>query len=229
MDSSDSNRELDRFDSELARASKAIQSADALLIGAGAGMGVDSGLPDFRGPEGFWNAYPAYRKLNLTFSDLANPEWFEIDPSRAWGFYGHRYHLYQSTQPHPGFQILENWGSQMNGGVFVFTSNVDGHFQRAGFTENSICEVHGSINYLQCCQACTNSIDPAGDLRVTVDPETFAAVGELPRCKRCAALYRPNILMFGDSSWNPARTRRAARSPLALAAEEWRYQKDGCD
>ena len=43
------------------RAASAIRGAKAILIGAGAGMGVDSGLPDFRGNQGFWNAYPPYR------------------------------------------------------------------------------------------------------------------------------------------------------------------------
>ena len=42
-----------------------INEAEAILITAGAGMGVDSGLPDFRGNEGFWKAYPIAKKLNL--------------------------------------------------------------------------------------------------------------------------------------------------------------------
>lgn len=53
----------------LAAAADAIRSADALLIGAGAGMGVDSGLPDFRGAEGFWKAYPPFR--GKLFSELS--------------------------------------------------------------------------------------------------------------------------------------------------------------
>jgi hypothetical protein len=48
-------------EAEFARAAELIRSADVLLVGAGAGMGVDSGLPDFRGPEGFWKAYPAFK------------------------------------------------------------------------------------------------------------------------------------------------------------------------
>ena len=44
-----------------------INEAQAILITAGAGMGVDSGLPDFRGNEGFWNAYPLAKKLTLGF------------------------------------------------------------------------------------------------------------------------------------------------------------------
>ena len=65
---------------------EAIRGTEALLIGAGAGMGVDSGLPDFRGNQGFWKAYPPYQKLGLDFVSLANPRWFRDDPSLAWGF-----------------------------------------------------------------------------------------------------------------------------------------------
>jgi len=62
-------------------------------VTAGAGMGVDSGLPDFRGDQGFWRAYPPYAKVGLSFADLANPRWFDEAPSLAWGFCGHRLNL----------------------------------------------------------------------------------------------------------------------------------------
>src|SRR4051812_16164965 len=94
---------------DLSRAAEAIGNADALLITAGAGMGVDSGLPDFRGTEGFWRAYPAFGSLGLRFEELANPQWFSRDPRVAWGFYGHRLQLYRDTVPHPGFAILLRW------------------------------------------------------------------------------------------------------------------------
>jgi NAD-dependent SIR2 family protein deacetylase len=107
-------------------AADVIKQADAILIGAGAGMGVDSGLPDFRGNEGFWKAYPPFGKLGLSFTDLAQPRWFHTDPAQAWGFYGHRRNLYRGTAPHAGFAILRRWVERMAGGSFVFTSNVDG-------------------------------------------------------------------------------------------------------
>ncbi len=97
-------------------------------------MGVDSGLPDFRGNQGFWRAYPPYEQLGLDFVSLANPRWFADDPALAWGFYGHRMELYRQTAPHPGFAILHRWEGRMPRGGFVFTSNVDRHFQRAGFS-----------------------------------------------------------------------------------------------
>jgi NAD-dependent SIR2 family protein deacetylase len=126
----------------ITQAAALIRSADALVIAAGSGMGVDSGLPDFRGNDGFWNAYPPFRHLGLKFTDLANPDWFEHDPPLAWGFYGHRYNLYRRTQPHEGFQILHQWAAAKPAGYFVFTSNVDGHFQRAGFAEDRVLECH---------------------------------------------------------------------------------------
>jgi NAD-dependent SIR2 family protein deacetylase len=85
-------------------AAKAIQEADALFITAGAGMGVDSGLPDFRGNSGFWKAYPPIAKLGLSFSEMANPKWFDQKPEMAWAFYGHRLNLYRATVPHRGFK-----------------------------------------------------------------------------------------------------------------------------
>src|SRR5437867_3702542 len=120
--------------SRLHRAAHAIGSANALLIGAGAGMGVDSGLPDFRGDEGFWKAYPPFR--GRSFASVSNPRWFRDDPAQAWGFFGHRLNLYRDTAPHAGFQILRRWAESRPAGYFVFTSNVDGHFTRAGFDES---------------------------------------------------------------------------------------------
>src|SRR5689334_23307687 len=66
------------LDEAIARASEAVRGATAILIACGAGMGVDSGLPDFRGTEGFWRAYPAYRELGLNFAELACPRTFEV-------------------------------------------------------------------------------------------------------------------------------------------------------
>ena len=84
-------------------AAELMTEAEALLIGAGAGMGIDSGLPGFRGHQGFWAAYPPYH--GRSFADLACPQTFTADPELAWGFYGHRLNLYRQTQPHAGFAI----------------------------------------------------------------------------------------------------------------------------
>lgn len=186
-------------------AAEAISAADALLVTAGAGIGVDSGLPDFRGNEGFWRAYPPLEKLGISFVDMANPIWFKRDPELAWGFYGHRLNLYRSTEPHDGFRILRDWGRDLPRGSFVFTSNVDGQFQEAGFDRDRILECHGSIHHLQCLKHC-GEITRADGVGITVDDESFRATPPLPSCPGCGALARPNVLMFGDWGWLPERT-----------------------
>jgi NAD-dependent SIR2 family protein deacetylase len=164
-------------------------------------MGVDSGLPDFRGPEGFWRAHPPYARLGLRFEELADPVHFADDPHLAWGFYGHRLALYRATEPHPGFAVLRRWAERRP--VRVFTSNVDGQFQKAGLPD--VAEVHGSIHHLQCLAGCGQEIWPAGDAP-EVDEETMRARDPLPACPACGTLARPNILMFGDREWDPARS-----------------------
>jgi NAD-dependent SIR2 family protein deacetylase len=192
----------------LQQAARAVASADALLIGAGAGMGVDSGLPDFRGDEGFWKAYPPYARLGLKFIELANPRWFRSDPALAWGFYGHRLNLYRATPPHDGFHILRRWAERMRHGAFIYTSNVDAAFQATGFDEERIVEVHGSVRWMQCLRQCgmglfpSEKVVPAG---VVIDEATLRAALPLPACPGCGGLARPNVLMFGDGDWDEAR------------------------
>ena len=185
----------------------AVDAGGAVVITAGAGMGVDSGLPDFRGPEGFWNAYPAYRHLGLNFMDLADPRWFAEDPALAWGFYGHRLHLYRDTRPHDGFGALLSLARRAATHV-VFTSNVDGAFQRAGFADDAVCACHGDIHTLQCTTH-EHGFWSADEVTVAVDPVTCRAAAPFPTCVRCEALARPNILMFGDWGYQSARTDKA--------------------
>ncbi|MFC2129978.1 NAD-dependent deacetylase [Bacteroidota bacterium] len=194
------------IEENITKAARALKEADAILITAGAGIGVDSGLPDFRGNEGFWKAYPPIAKLGISFSGMANPHWFTKNPKLAWAFYGHRLNLYRKTIPHEGFNILLDYSKSKPGGYFVFTSNVDGHFQKAGFDEDKIAECHGSIHHLQCIDSCCNDIWNADNLSVEVDEELFEAVEPLPRCIHCESLARPNILMFGDWGWLEGRT-----------------------
>ncbi len=190
------------------QAAKVLADAEAILITAGAGIGVDSGLPDFRGNEGFWKAYPPIARLGISFYDMANPEWFYTNPKLAWAFYGHRLNLYRTTAPHQGFFKLLAFAQKKADAYFVFTSNVDGQFQKAGYNEHSIEECHGSIHHLQCSKSCSNRIWSAEDLEIVIDEEAFQAREPFPHCRDCGAIARPNILMFGDWSWISDRTRQ---------------------
>jgi NAD-dependent SIR2 family protein deacetylase len=118
----------------------------------------------------------------------------------------------------------------MKYGAFVFTSNVDGHFQRAGFPEESVVEIHGSVHWMQCTKDCgaglfavgpasrrsgpktgETPVPPGGTgvmpvLPVIIDGESMRAQQPLPECPKCGALARPNILMFNDWAWDSGRT-----------------------
>ncbi|CAN0619068.1 Silent information regulator protein Sir2 [Burkholderia multivorans] len=185
----------------IAAAVDVLSRADALLVTAGAGMGVDSGLPDFRGTEGFWRAYPALRHEGYEFHEIASPRAFRDRPRLAWGFYGHRLALYRAIVPHAGFEILRRWIDAMPNGGFVLTSNVDGQFQKAGFDPERIVEIHGSIHAMQCLETCSGHTWDAVPFAPDVDARTCGLVGELPACPHCGGLARPNILMFNDVEW----------------------------
>ncbi|QIL44463.1 NAD-dependent deacetylase [Acidovorax sp. HDW3] len=201
-------RSTPSIEQQLTQAAEWIASADGLLIAAGAGIGIDSGLPDFRGKAGFWRAYPALKKGRLPFDRIASPDAFRRLPSTAWGFYGHRLNLYRATQPHAGFALLRTWGARMPHGCFVYTSNVDGQFHKAGFPESRIVECHGSIHRLQCVTDCAGHLWSAANFHPQVHEATCQLQSELPRCPHCGALARPNILLFNDGHWNDLWTER---------------------
>ena len=198
---------------------------DALIITAGAGMGVDSGLPDFRGTEGFWKAYPVIKDLGYSFSEMANPIWFVDNPELAWAFYGHRLNLYRETIPHQGFQLLLEYGESLSDGYGVITSNVDGHFHKAEFSDNQISEIHGSINHFQCSTShCQDIIYDAPEDVIEIDTSSFTSKS-IPKCPLCGSVARPNIMMFGDWGWNPTRTRDQETSMNEWIAHLLRDQK----
>ncbi len=168
-----------------------LEQVDALIVAAGAGMGVDSGLPDFRGNEGFWRAYPALAQARLDFASIASPAAFREAPELAWGFYGHRLALYRRTVPHAGFAQPQRWGARMHQGLSVFTSNVDGQFQMAGYSADAVHECHGSIHHLQCLQGCSDAIWPADDFLPDVDEATCRLRNAPPRCPTAVAWRGP--------------------------------------
>lgn len=194
------------MDALLDAAAEAVAGAEALIVCAGAGMGRDSGLPDYRGKGGLWRNYAEVARTGLRPEELCHTDRFDDDPELIWGYFAHCVQLYGETEPHEGYRILRRWAEAMPQGHGVFTSNVDGHFARSGFER--IVEWHGAHGQWQCTRpkGCTRQIWPAPPLELEVDPETMRARGPLPSCPRCGALARPNILLFWDASWIPTRT-----------------------
>jgi NAD-dependent SIR2 family protein deacetylase len=195
-------------ESNITRVARWVADADALIIAAGAGMSVDSGLPDFRGSRGIWTTLLPGNLNKRDVLSFAQGTCFSVAPHEAWQFYGRALEICRSTVPHAGHEILLDWARSKRHGAFVYTSNVDGQFQAAGFAEERIVECHGSILHFQCAGPCCAQIWSAP---ATISKETP------PRCPRCNGLGRPNCLLFSDSSWIVNRT-----NAQRLRLEVWR-------
>ena len=207
------------IDNGIRRAAELIRHADALIIAAGAGMGVDSGLPDFRGRSGFWKAYPTLGRQKIDFASIASPQALNARPTRVWGFYGHRLDLYRRTAPHDGFNILKKWAECMSGGYQIFTSNVDEHFQKAGFDSDRVHECHGSIHRFQCSIPCSDDIWLGDNFIPELDIENCRLLNASPKCIHCDAIARPNALLFNDAQWVDTRqSEQEAAQQLWLAS-----------
>ncbi|KAK42367.1 sigma factor [Caballeronia jiangsuensis] len=186
-------------DHAIARAAQLIRSADAIVIAAGAGMSVDSGLPAFRGSDGLWTALLPEGMIEREVGSLTQGDCFVARPEEAWRFYGHALDACCHAAPHDGYRLIRAWAMAKPHGAFAYTSNVDGQFQAAGFPDDRVVECHGTIHALQCTVPCTESLWPT-------DPVNREAGCALPACIHCGALARPNFLLFSDFKWVPART-----------------------
>lgn len=180
-----------------------VKQSHACVILAGAGMGVDSGLTTFRGQLGLWSEYPLAKQNQFCIQDMANSKnyvrYLDLIPP----FYRSRLDHYRRVDPHQGFTHLLNYVETLPGSYFVITSNVDGHFQKAGFEPSRIYEVHGSINQWQCTsrqcsieQESEGLLDAALILASDLSDNTSNAY-----CRQCGSIMRPNLLMFQDSEW----------------------------
>ncbi|MDD0824426.1 NAD-dependent deacetylase [Mannheimia sp. AT1] len=178
-----------------------IRQADGILITAGAGMSVDSGLPDFRSVGGLWNAYPPLKKFNLQFTDIATPLVYKQHPELAKWFFAHRLNQYRQTKPHEGYEILKRWAESKQHGYFVFTSNVDGHFRKAGFLESRIYECHGTLDRLQCVDNCQDQSWWSDGYQPITDDEQCIVLSPAPTCPHCDGLARQNVMMFNDYTY----------------------------
>ena len=182
-----------------------IRQCTYLVVTAGTGMCVDSNIGDIFSTT-FWATHDPLVMRGLKFEHCANLKNFGDDPGFSWGFYSHLYRLYTGSSPHEGYGVLKQWAQAAKYGYFAFTSNVDGHFQKAGFPDDRVIECHGSIMNLQCLQNCTEDIWPLASLDLTMDPATWVAEPPLPECRNCGGLARPNLMMFRDWGWLDFRT-----------------------
>jgi NAD-dependent deacetylase len=153
-----------------------IEDMQPCVVLTGAGVSTESGIPDFRSPEGIWAEYDPL--------EVASIDGFRIDPERVWAFYAHRLAVLAEAEPnaaHLALAELERRGLVRT----VITQNVDGLHRRAGSVD--VIEVHGSIETASCPACGRTETREEVELRLPV-----------PRCADCGAVLKPDVVMFGE-------------------------------
>lgn len=159
----------------LDQARSALREANAVTVLTGAGVSAESGLPTFRGPDGYWQG--------VSVMDLASPQGFLRNPNRVWEWYNLRRNALWQVRPNPAHHAL----AELERRVPTFgliTQNVDRLHQKAG--SKQIVELHGTICMVR-CTACHYEQDCPN---VELPPE--------PRCPECSAWLRPGVVWFGE-------------------------------
>ena len=179
-----------------------IRNCDALLVIAGAGMSVDSGIFTYRGSNGIWNKSIQIGKEFYRYDEISSLKMWKEYPELAWGFKANFYQMMKEGDPHEGYYTLLNYvKNRLNNNYFICTSNIDNYFERAGFEKDKIYEVHGTMKLLQCmdkkCSLRNGPIEMEDKLMPKFNKDTFISTS-MPKCPYCPNILRPNVSMFGD-------------------------------
>jgi NAD-dependent deacetylase len=164
----------------------------------GAGISTDSGIPDFRGPNGLWTRDPEAARLFTFDRYVADPE----VRRRAWQT--RRDHAAWTARPNAGHRALVGLERAKPSGYAIVTQNIDGLHQRAGSAPERVIEVHGTIHEVQCLSC--DDRTPMGRILERVE-----AGEEDPPCARCGGILESATISFGQML-DPATLRRATTS-----------------
>lgn len=178
---------------------KAIQGNERITVLTGAGISAESGIPTFRGPEGFWTI----GSRDYHPQEMATLAMFNRDPESVWVWYLYRMGLCQKARPNAGHLALAAMESHLGDQFTLITQNVDNLHILAGNSLSKTLQIHGNIFLTRCSSACTDKILPLPD---GVAPKgKGAALTETEKrllvCPRCGSWLRPHVLWF-DETYN---------------------------
>ncbi|MFD3514973.1 NAD-dependent deacetylase [Streptomyces sp. NPDC058657] len=156
-----------------------------VAILSGAGISTDSGIPDYRGPNGVWVRDPEAEKLS-TYSHYMN------DPEirrRAWQV--RRSDVLRNAEPNAAHRAVAALDGRPGVAVRVITQNVDGLHQAAGMPDRKVIELHGSARSVTCTEC--GARGPVTDAVARVE------AGESdPPCELCGGILKPSTVLFGE-------------------------------
>lgn len=163
----------------------------------GAGVSAESGIPTFRGPEGYWKV----GSRNYHPQELATWAAFQQMPEEVWGWYLHRRGVCRAAEPNTAHKALVKAERQGGSRFLLITQNVDGLHLRAGNSPERTYQIHGNIGFMRCSRECLPAPLPLPDgLEVNWGKGRLptAREQELLRCPSCGAWARPHVLWFDE-------------------------------
>jgi NAD-dependent protein deacetylase/lipoamidase len=178
-----------------------------VLVLTGAGISAESGIPTFRGKDGYWR--------NFDPTKLATPEAFARDPRLVWEWYRERRERIRNARPNAAHEAVARLAQRTDEFLLV-TQNVDHLHARSGIAAEKMVQIHGDIFVTRCsrCDFTENgsggSPEPAPVCAVRLQSGRLRSIAptsedyvNLPRCPKCNALMRPGVVWFGEQlPWN---------------------------
>jgi NAD-dependent deacetylase len=157
----------------------AMRAAGKAVALSGAGISVESGIPDFRSPGGVWDRFPV--------EEYGTIETFLLDPDKAWDLFRAIWDDVEGAEPNPAHVALAHLeeAGRLAG---VVTQNIDGLHQAGG--SRVVHEIHGDCRRLQCIRCAW--LGPVRLDEIRADPRT-------PRCPECGEPVKPNVVVFGEA------------------------------
>ncbi|MBK8767145.1 MAG: Sir2 family NAD-dependent protein deacetylase [Burkholderiaceae bacterium] len=162
-----------------------IDAAQRIVVLTGAGISTDSGIPDFRGPQGVWTRNPAAEKQSTIQNYLADKE------VRKAAWRGRLEHTAWSARPNRGHDALVTL--ERRGKLHaLITQNVDELHQIAGNSPDKVIEVHGTIRRVMCWQCGERAPMEKALARVRAGEED-------PACRSCGGILKSDTISFGQA------------------------------
>jgi NAD-dependent deacetylase len=164
-----------------------------VLALTGAGISAESGIPTFRGREGYW----VVGSRNHMPQEMATRAMFDRAPEEVWRWYLHRFAACRGAKPNAGHAALAALEEALGDRFTLVTQNIDGLHRRAG-SRRVLC-IHGDAAWVRCAGECGSGLAELPDLgeRSREDPLTAADRAKLT-CARCGGWLRPHVLWFDE-------------------------------
>ncbi len=178
------------------RLEEAACSGQFITVLTGAGISAESGIPTFRGPEGYWTVGSAVYHPQ----EMATFAMFEKDPEAVWAWYLYRMGVCRQALPNRGHLALVGMEGLLGDRYALVTQNVDGLHRRAGSAPERMYEIHGNLDQVRCSASCTQKLAPLPPLvsaKARGDGLLPAEVDHL-HCAACGAWLRPHVLWFDE-------------------------------